>query len=319
MPPPPNNNPGQDKPKPPISNRSKNTPIVNISVNTSLDQVRNENATNYEQNTENRHVVINFSNPQSDNSPQIDANKIANRSVIINCGLFIFTAILAGISIWQGCLTRQSISIAERVFKADTTNANKVYTQSRKDATESDKREDERDKRAEKNLKLQDSSLNAQIASLKETQKQFKAQNEPYLQIKIDTILVRMDTQKVFYSISNATKTPVKVLKSKCFIYIDTINKKKDIDTIKFSIKNFYITESLPYNGSITGKIKLTNDWFRYLTVYKKAYVYIDGVVIYENMVDKNVREYKYVVKIVNTSTEFPYQEFIRSENIDLK
>ncbi|HTH81351.1 MAG TPA: hypothetical protein VL490_00360 [Mucilaginibacter sp.] len=112
-----------------------------------------------------------------------EANKVSWRSVRVNSLLLGITLVVACISIWQGCLTRRSVAIADSVFKADTTNAGKVYKQSRIDANANDKREDDRDKRAKRNLDIQDSSLKAQIKSFQETQKEFEMESRPFITV----------------------------------------------------------------------------------------------------------------------------------------
>ncbi|HWZ05078.1 MAG TPA: hypothetical protein VNX40_15785 [Mucilaginibacter sp.] len=297
----------------------KNTPVINLSVNTGIDQLNNVDVQAAENKHQGNQITVNVVNPTNDTTNAIAANKIADtankisiRTFFVNTGLFVITIIVVVFSGLQSYYASKSVGLADSVFQATkkfNDSSLKIqdtaYAQSRKDAKANDKREDDRDKRSQANIKIQNNALKAQIKSLQETQKEFKTENEGFLQIgNFDTIKFSNEDLYAQSIIYNLSKSPTKI--TKVIFYtriepIDAIVTRKTYDKIMSEQeafnKNLYIIKESPQKFPFTGSVDF-DSYTRYRVIHGLSNIFIYGRFYYKNIVTNTDRIYEFLVEL---------------------
>lgn len=166
-------------------------------------------------------------------------------------------------------------------------------------------------KRDDRELK----SLEAQINSLKETHRQFDASNEPYIQVKDPTIVefnpgVPISVNMHFVNLGNY---PVHVLSSATFI--STSISPPKINDLKWSSHRFdnfnaYIVKESPISFSNRDPRPLDESRYR-AVVEGKYFIYYSGMLIYQNLITKKIKRYKFILKL----TPEQFVEYVYNEN----
>ncbi|WP_259066780.1 hypothetical protein HDF24_21320 [Mucilaginibacter sp. X4EP1] len=311
-----NNNDSENNPQKPISNKAKNTPIINVSVNTGIDQVNYVNTQGKENNNHPDAVTINVTGQPNDYTYDIAANRIATtanriykRSFWVNIGLFTGTILLAIIGTCQYKSSRSAAIIAQQTL--DSTNAfNTRLLKFQKEAnSSSDKAEYKRSQLDSQNIeeikRYNDALLAAQkdvlietkkdaikkdkrdSANLAETKKEFQTENSPFLEI-INAAINTIEKNKpvtITFSFYNHSKLPAQVIISKSAIEWSTYeNPIRDPNMRPGQSKtNFYIANGVSQGfttqiDSLTSNvIKGYNDGWEYIFL-RGSCEYVDPV-----------------------------------------
>lgn len=111
------------------------------------------------------------------------ANRISRYAIIVNSCLLFATAWIAYISFKQAISADNAAKIADKTYKADSANNERMFKLQKDAGDSSDKEIARKRKLDDQTFKLQDSALKTQITSLKETQKEFENSHSPYLEI----------------------------------------------------------------------------------------------------------------------------------------
>ncbi len=231
-------------------------------------------------------IVVNIIQQKEENVEVVES-KSSWWSVIINAGLFVCTLILAGISFWQGYLTRRAVDIADSTFKV-TRDYNqktfdiqqKAYDKSIRDAKTQDSLNDIASNRQKR-------SVEAQIASLQETKKQIELSNRPFLQI---TNLDIDSNFNVSYHIYNSGNQPLQIISGGQKVGFFANPNLRDFGNYNYgsnSIINTIIANksyiNIPTTGKPTGIDSIKTG---------KKFIYIIGEFGYKSLVEKNKNYY---------------------------
>lgn len=178
-------------------------------------------------------------------------------------------------------------------------------------------------------LTEQKRSINAQIQQLHETQKEFKIQNESHLQIadfKIDTL---KNGQPFFisYKVQNLGKNPAKILSTMQAVTL-TYNppslaqlEKVTPDSSTIMV-NTYITseQPLPYpKQDVAPNVLMDKETIDDI-LNKKIFIYLEGIIHYQNTVTEQKRVYRFVIRVRFPTIGkqlFQVNQFLINENID--
>ncbi|OOQ56889.1 hypothetical protein [Mucilaginibacter pedocola] len=294
--------PGRTAPK-----KRKSAPIINLTVNTGANQVEDEYTNRTPTEHQGNDIKVNVVNAPDDNSLQIEANKIAttankisNNANYLNAGLFLLTIILAGISIWQGVLTRRSIEVANKTFLADSSNNERVYIRDSLNKIQSDIADAAKLKRDTDFVNKQKKGIDAQIRALQETQNQFKIANEPYLQlteVRIDSAIIGKPYY-IKYTLANLGNYPVKILNTDFYSAIRVTDA--GIKTIKSNNEKSLAGDYIVKGNAIvfidqTSKIVTQENINKILG---DGYFWTSGIIKYQNLVSHQIKSYKFNIKI---------------------
>jgi len=315
----------------PTSNRNKNAPVINLSINTGAEQINDLDIKHEKDDNSKGSVTVNVVSQPNEYSHQVAANdiakisnKISNKSFWINAGLFIGTLILAIIATCQYRSSQTAASIAQQTL--DSTNAfNRRMFKLQRDAYKSSDIENKITLTQTKDYN--DKLLSAQKDVLTETRKdaikkdkrdsinfietknEFETENRPFLQVANLTIspLQHGMPFKLTYYFNNFGKLPAKVISTKAGItYAATSNKianpKKEV--IYGNIEtNFYIANGVS-QSLFAEKIDTLSQTF--IDEYNKGNinVYFLGSCEYVNPVTNRKFLYQYEYKM-NTKPEF--------------
>jgi len=282
---------------------------------------------------ENHTIIVNIIQPKSEDSSITKNGGFERWGVIVHAGIFVVTLILALVSVWQGCLTRHSISIADSVFKADTLyNFKNIKHQKTADslAKKSEKYTDSLDsvkqRKSDVVFKVQDSALKAQITTVQENQKEFEIENKSYIEVKnFDTTSFRFDKVIRFYII-NLGNRPAKIKYVKIKILVDTPYVKYQEINKLFKLKNpperrfdlnYYINKENPLEQKIVYSFFGRDPAliYKYFIAYKFS-IYFQGVLYYSEVdpISKKAKQYKFTDEVFNRFNTISYR-VLNSEN----
>jgi len=224
-----------------------------------------------------------------------EANKISLWSTIVSGLLFIITVVLALVAINQYHSAQSAAITAQKTF-----DLTKKYYQA--NAKQTDSIENSKFKRDTATFNLQKSSLNAQIASLKESQKNFDAENKPYVQMQS----IYVDSLRTGYppiikaSIVNFGKSPAKIFKISIKVRIDPaakITEKEFTGNEIVSKPNVVIANNAVINMNFIDNKKLPKDQYEYLTTGRESF-FISGTISYFNFLNGKTLYNKFIFKI---------------------
>lgn len=167
-----------------------------------------------------------------------------------------------------------------------------------------------------------DSLLNLQVQALRETQKEFKIGNEPFLEIatpiKLDTLLPNKDIM-ITTKVRNLGKYPVKIISSVGAIVM-RYNKP--------DFKSIYAKQTTNYIGQINKYIVFDSPeeyteykgepiktWELVGFFTKSLPIYTYGIYKYKNLVTGETKEYDYMIKLLFVNSGQIATQYIINEN----
>ncbi|MEX8549257.1 MAG: hypothetical protein V5804_16775 [Mucilaginibacter sp.] len=240
---------------------------------------------------------------------------IAIAAVSVNIVLAIFTYFLfekasaqtkaaiisANAAIKADSIAEQSYTLSNNIFKSSD-SANKVSFNETKRLNDNIIIENR------KRSKRDSLSLNAQLQTLTASQKEFEVGNEPYLQIVKPSFSIANNKHIVIqYSIENLGNYPIKVLVNHPGVSMDfnpnflALNeymfKNTKIVPKENIVINRYITKDKPFDFGVIIDRPIT-DKLENVLKDEKSFLVIEGFIIYQNLVTKNKKIYKYMFSV---------------------
>jgi hypothetical protein len=255
-----------------------------------------------------------------DNQPHV-ANIVAIFALFIGGYLALYTYRVFNQTSLQTIATLRADSIAQ-----DALNTTKRYNDSiRKAQVIADKKADDTDRlkshRADSIFNLQKNSVDAQIASLKETQRQFKIENEVFIQVGNFESKSLLPYPAFYFWIFDLSKQAVKIDSGfyKVFIFRKFAPFDKSVFTDKAifekHLKNLYVVNQSPqscfWEGTESSPEALNN------VKNDICSFYIYGKINYRNVADIERRQYTFAVEF-NASKGTAYN-VLYSENKSIK
>lgn len=158
-------------------------------------------------------------------------------------------------------------------------------------------------------------ALGLQIKSLKQSQEQFVKQNEPYLQVYIDSMVVNKKTE-ILYTIVNLTPIPVKITSQRG---TGTVSKtkptnSKDAVLISGTDINYYVIKESPQGRKLTLPQEFTNDDIKIMKD-GEASVYWINEISYQNLISGKIKTYTFYVKLTKLKNGRTYTDFFTNDN----
>ncbi|WP_295671751.1 hypothetical protein [uncultured Mucilaginibacter sp.] len=174
-------------------------------------------------------------------------------------------------------------------------------------------------------FKRDTTALGLQIQSLKQNQKQFIKQNEPYLQVYIDSIsinksIINYKRADIFYTLVNLTPIPVKIISQKgneIFSFKPPVNIS-NAPLVDAGDINYYVIKESPQNRKLTITTNLYEEDIKNIMEGKWSTYWIDEI-SYENLISGKIKTYKFSVKITRFNNRGTYSEFINNDNSEEK
>jgi hypothetical protein len=162
--------------------------------------------------------------------------------------------------------------------------------------------------------------------SFNETVSQFNKSNTPYIQIEDFNVSNITESNPVFvkYAITNLTNIPVKITKQRSIVIISkTPFTQADIEKEKYAKNdNHYLIKGayLDVKTTITDN-RITKKECDIIN-HKDFYIFLFKEIVYENLVTKKIRHYKFQVKLKKTNgsdavVNNTFVEFLYNENYD--
>jgi hypothetical protein len=140
-------------------------------------------------------------------------------------------------------------------------------------------------------------------------------ENDPNLQIMVNTAIAKTGTQTFNYSVYNLGQAPIKILKSDVRFYTDEatpeLSKEKPDN---FAVDNKKITEDSPMYGTLTFRKSLSEDEVKDIN-YKRNFMYLSGGITYKNLLTNKNKLYEYKIKVTFFGDGNIYNDFIYNEN----
>lgn len=313
-------NEGDEKPKTPVSRRGKNTPLINVTVNSGVNQTSTENSEGNENNPDHNGVTVNVVNPENNTAPQVAANKIANRAFLANIVIMGCTIILAAYAIKQAISAESAAKIAQSTL--DTTRrydsialANQKITSRKSDSLDSIK------------FKADTLANGAQHKYFEAAKNEFDIENRPFLQIKNVSIDSSMradnyynDTYqqvwRIKFDIFNAGKQPFKITSGDYdyMVYPPPINPE-----YFFNKKGRHDATGIVVSGQSKDERHIimpdvNKTYYLMMTVSTRASIILFGDLKYESVFTKKKYHYHFVDNIV-FSPEIELQSLKLDEN----
>jgi len=173
---------------------------------------------------------------------------------------------------------------------------------------------------------LQKEALDAQISYIKQSRDLFEKENQPYLQVVIDTGRLKIqgnDIIKIGYRVKALCKIPIQTtdravridfspFKVDTFAFIKTIEKRL-IET-KPNNDYFYGTDNPPYSfeypdpGNILSKE----------IIFNKLFFYVSGRFKYVNYLNNKIRIYDFILMLSSTNGQISGR-YLLNRNYDVK
>lgn len=164
-------------------------------------------------------------------------------------------------------------------------------------------------------------ALGLQIKSLKQNQAQFIKQNEPYLQVYIDSMGVAANnTIQIFYTIVNLTPIPVKIIAHKSAgTAWNSPPPPIAPDKMAGSIdNNYYVIKESPQSRKYTFPIKL-EDKIAQNVKNGTMFFYWISEIKYQNLISQKTKSYIFEVKLTKLKNGATYTDFISNDNSEEK
>lgn len=162
-------------------------------------------------------------------------------------------------------------------------------------------------------------ALGLQIKSLKQNQEQFIKQNEPYLQLYIDSEKFIGATGQIFYTLVNLTPIPVKITSVKSAIQCQPKQPVELPETMlnkSFDI-NYYVIKEAPQGRRA--------DFFNVPDTVNKFvnngayFTYWQVIFKYQNLISGKQKTYRLRVKLTKLKNKRTYADFIYNDNSEEK
>ena len=294
--------------------------------------VPNDEHANKREDNANTHQEIVIPNDKSNRNARI-ANSIAGMALVISAILAWYTFKVFEIASSQKDSVKKSADAS--MLSAQTAQNtlieskryNDLYIQSQIDAFNESKRYNNgslsmQQKTFESNNKdsrerfMRDTSaLGLQIKSLKQSQDQFLKQNEPYLQVYIDSLYFVGNRVRVVYTLVNITSIPVKIISEKTdirFSPIEPIIKDKDLQPS--ADINYYVIKESPQTRTITPMDSLSINERKWITEGSN-FTYWKAVFDFQNLISGKIKKYSFYVKLTKLKDRRTYADFISNDN----
>lgn len=262
-------------------------------------------------------VQVNVNIPKQDSG---SANTIAIIGLVVNAIMLFVTYLLfreanTATNLSNDALKTTQESVAESKRANDIAQSNLELAK---------KQAASNDTISNYNLELSKQSLGAQIGSIKESQKQFYASHQPYIQIEITyldelNIGMPMNMEGTF---ANVTQTPAKMISQRNCTYYSELPYPID-ENLKYTndaFGNMYAIYGLPSTIHYNLEDKVTERTKTFLE--GNAYIILHSEIIYQNLVTGDYRMYKVVAKIKKIyGKNYPndiFIEFVTNENYNI-
>lgn len=257
-------------------------------------------------------IIANFISSEANRIAE-KANSLFIKSVIVNAILLVATLIIAGSAIYQYKTSQSAAHIAQETLdSAKSYNKQSVNAQ-RKSTDKLDSSEKEKFKRDTATFNLQKNAFNNQIKAIEETQKEFKVEYEPYLQLN-DFSLRSVPNKLSFiidFNINNLGKQPIKIIKTTNYVRIDTIPVERMIKKVPFTatkVTGHHYVDNVIYVFSKEAPSSMpmgpySNDVFDNI-LNGSVKIYFWGKIEYINLSTGKKKEYDFAVYIM-----YPYEE----------
>ena len=258
----------------------------------------------------------------------------------VNLGGIVVNTFIAGFTLYALYLTNQSLQVSkdsldfakEMATKSDSTS--KVnYDLTKRSVEAAIKLSKFADSNytvtkigIESSIKNYEKSYKISEQAFNETVNQFNKSNTPFIQSGEFKVSKTTVGQPFFVNsiLQNITNIPIKVLKQRRDAKIDkNPYKDKDFENIKYQYETnqYLIKEGVFTNKTTIIPEPITREDSTIID-HKDFYVYIIKECIYQNLVTKKIRHYKYQVKlkyIANSKAleNNTYVEFLYNENYD--
>lgn len=248
------------------------------------------------------------------------ANTIAIIGLLVNIILAVFTYMLFreannATHVATDALKTTQESVKESKRANDIAQANLILAQ--QSAKENNIVSNE-------NLGLSKQSLGAQINSINESQKQFYASNNPYLQFEVsyldDPVIGQgMNMQGV---LKNVTQIPAKVISQRYSLYYsgEVYPYEKNLRLID-NIGNIYAVNGIPSTMYYT--IEKNVDAKSVAFLNGDAFIIMHSEIRYINLITNKERAYKFILKMKKKpGFQLPndlFTQFTYNENYDVK
>ncbi|MCC8426294.1 hypothetical protein [Mucilaginibacter sp. UR6-11] len=165
-------------------------------------------------------------------------------------------------------------------------------------------------------INKQKSGIDAQIAEFKESQKEFKAINTPFIQLKVNNVSMLTNPTRVDIAIINISQIPIKTTENKCYLIIK--NEKNVV--IKKIINNIIDT-----NDQLIKEMGVNTAWIWDYDVpddiqskFRKGLVtiYVDAVIKYQDLINKSMRTYHFKGQLIyNAQQNNIYNKYLLNDN----
>ncbi|WPU91270.1 hypothetical protein SNE25_18295 [Mucilaginibacter sabulilitoris] len=153
--------------------------------------------------------------------------------------------------------------------------------------------------------------------SLIDATTRFEQENQPFLQIFVQNMIVEPSKFSVKYSLNNLSNTPVKIIETRVVAKVDTA--QPNFEGAPFNVVhdvNSYVVKESPLRRFF-GNYPIYPD--AALAIKAGAFkVYIMGQIRYENLISHKIRLYDYKLKCSIINGVDTYTDFIENENRDL-
>jgi len=243
----------------------------------------------------------------------IIANIVSAFAVAVSIAMAVVTYRLYDIASSQSKSANTAATIAKKTFE-ETEKYDSASLAMQREAFDSNNKD------AISKYKRDTSTFNLQVKALKQNQEQFTKQNEPFIQVYIDTIIyINRPRIIIRYVLTNLTPTPIQVLTFKSFIVPASIEPTFKAFSSKYeNAGKFYIIKESPQKRYITRNVitnQQTMEWIK-SGFYS---VYWECEFTYQNLISYKMRIYRFAVKIGMLADGRIYPEFIYNENKDVK
>lgn len=164
-------------------------------------------------------------------------------------------------------------------------------------------------------------ALGLQIKALKQNQAQFIKQNEPYLQVYIDSMKITANnTIDVFYTIVNLTPISVKIITHRSAgtvwnsppfpITADKMPGSAD--------NNYYVIKESPQSRKFSFPVKYDDKVIQDIKNGTMFFYWISEIK-YQNLISQKMKSYLFEVKLTKLKNGATYTDFISNDNSEEK
>jgi hypothetical protein len=168
-------------------------------------------------------------------------------------------------------------------------------------------------------FKRDTAALGLQIQSLKQNQQQFIKQNEPYLQVYIDSIQFINKKERIVYTMVNLTPIPVKIIAQKAMVWktpIEPVSKESDL--LVGADINYYVIKESPQTRVLTSSDTLTSQEIKWI-IDGYHFTYWKAEFKFQNLISTKIKTYRFMVKLTKLKDKRTYTDFIYNENSEEK